>query len=64
MAKNKKKKNTIYRPSIDIGDKVSQMSKKEFNSFYEKELYRLQIELVKLQKWIKEKELKVEDEEE
>lgn len=33
--------------------------KKEKKKFYEKELRRLQIELVKLQEWVKQKELKV-----
>lgn len=48
-----------YAPSPEIKKQVAKMTKKEFNEFYEKELYRLQVELVKLQKWIKEKGLKV-----
>jgi polyphosphate kinase 2 len=37
------------------GKKEEKLSKK----FYEKELFRLQVELVKLQEWVKEKDLKV-----
>jgi len=39
--------------------KAKEMSKKERNKRYEKELRRLQIELIKQQHWIKEKGLKV-----
>lgn len=39
--------------------KAPKKSKKAFNKFYEKELRRLQIELVKQQEWIKHKKLKV-----
>ena len=37
------------------GEKEEKLS----NSFYEKELFRLQVELVKLQEWVREKGLKV-----
>ena len=37
------------------GEKEEKLDKK----FYEKELFRLQVELVKLQEWVKEKDLKV-----
>ena len=43
---------------IYFGDK-SQKTKRLDNKFYERELAKLQIELVKLQEWIKEKGLKV-----
>ncbi len=55
MAK-KAKSNTEKRPSTDTqGSNRPKMSNKE----YEQELFRLQLELVKLQEWIKYKGLKV-----
>ena len=38
---------------------TSKMGKSEFKAFYEKELYRLQTELVKLQGWVKQEGLRV-----
>ncbi|MCW8848834.1 MAG: polyphosphate kinase 2 [Melioribacteraceae bacterium] len=54
--KNESKKNKeSEKKQSNESDKKQKLSKK----FYEKELSRLQIELVKLQEWIKEKGLKV-----
>ena len=59
--KRKKKKNNIpVDQSINQDDELLTSAEKKLDKkFYEKELERLQIELVKLQRWIKEKELKV-----
>src|SRR6056297_3117573 len=60
-------KNALLKPWADMGQKTQgshiltdeKSSKKEKKKFYEKELRKLQIELVKLQEWIKQKNLKV-----
>jgi len=59
--KRKKKKSDIpVDQTSKHGDETISLSrKKNDRKFYEKELQRLQVELVKLQRWIKEKELKV-----
>ncbi len=48
-----------YVPSSRLQKQTAKMSRKDFNDFYEKELYRLQVELVKLQEWIRNKGLKM-----
>jgi len=60
MSKEKKndKKKPDSKHKIIIED-LKQPEKKLKKNFYEKELTKLQIELVKLQEWIKHKELKV-----
>lgn len=50
------KKNNLKRKETKKSEKVE---KKLSSKFYEKELIKLQVELVKLQEWIKEKKLKV-----
>jgi polyphosphate kinase 2 len=59
--KRKKKKSDIpVDQTSKHGDETISLSRKKIDKkFYEKELQRLQVELVKLQRWIKEKELKV-----
>jgi polyphosphate kinase 2 len=59
--KRKKKKSgiPIDKPSKSNDKTIDSSRKKIDKKFYEKELQKLQIELVKLQRWIKEKELKV-----
>ena len=60
-------KNALLKPWADMGQKTQgshiltdeKSSKKEKKKFYEAELRRLQIELVKLQEWIKQRGLKV-----
>jgi polyphosphate kinase 2 len=63
MKKNKKKKKDKYhvmeKDNINHADTRQQDKKKLDKKFYEKELVKLQIELVKLQEWIKDKGLKV-----
>ena len=60
---DKKKKKNSDKPvgsESKLNEQVDKSSKSKFDKkFYEKELQKLQIELVKLQRWIKEKELKV-----
>jgi polyphosphate kinase 2 len=55
MGQGAKKKNDIYKIQSIHGEKVPVIRKKH----YEKELKRLQIELVKLQEWVKHEKLKV-----
>ncbi len=58
MSKNKKrdkKEKTDLKNSEEVKIEKEKLNKK----FYEKELVRMQLELVKLQEWIKEKKLKV-----
>lgn len=55
--KEKKKQKPADEEQIDAS--VHEAKKKIKKKFYEKELSRLQIELVKLQEWIKHKKLKV-----
>ena len=55
MSKNKKTAGTPSSKTPSGGGKQKKIS----NSVYEKELFRLQLELVKLQEWIKEQGLKV-----
>ena len=50
---------TVQKPLDEKKDKDEKKPKKLKNKFYNKELKRLQIELVKLQEWIKHKGLKV-----
>jgi polyphosphate kinase 2 len=57
MSKSKKKQKKKEDPKPS--EKVNTADKKLNKKFYEKELSKLQIELVKLQEWIKEKKLKV-----
>lgn len=57
MSKSKKKQKKKEDPKPS--EKVNPADKKLNKKFYEKELSKLQIELVKLQEWIKEKKLKV-----
>lgn len=38
---------------------TKKMTKKEFNEFYQEELLRLQVELVKVQEWVKQEKVKV-----
>ncbi len=58
--KKKKHKSDIMEKHNSHHINSSQQEKKKLNKkFYEKELVKLQIELVKLQEWIKEKGLKV-----
>ena len=47
------------KKSQNNNDKIIQIKQKFDKRFYEKELVKLQVELVKLQEWIKEKKLKV-----
>jgi polyphosphate kinase 2 len=54
-----KKKNTTKKEKNNSDDKHEVEKKKLSKRFYEKELAKLQVELVKLQEWIKEKGLKV-----
>jgi polyphosphate kinase 2 len=60
---DKKKKKNSDEPvdsASKLNEQVDKLSKSKIDKkFYEKELQKLQIELVKLQRWIKEKELKV-----
>ncbi|MEM6582957.1 MAG: polyphosphate kinase 2 [Pseudomonadota bacterium] len=53
-----KKKSSVQLREVLVGD-VKASSKKLDNEVYEKELARLQIELVKMQEWIKHEKLKV-----
>lgn len=57
--KNKNEKNEGVLNSAEATDKKAKKKKKLKSKFYEKELSKLQIELVKLQEWIKAKGLKV-----
>ena len=59
--KRKKKDQRIPIDKTDKSDeeRITSSNKKIDKKFYEKELQKLQVELVKLQRWIKEKELKV-----
>lgn len=59
--KMSKKKNETKKSKSNEKNQSNELNKKQKLSkkFYEKELSRLQIELVKLQEWIKEKGLKV-----
>lgn len=58
--KNQKNKNKeISNPEKPEVENISRNEKKLDNKTYEKELQRLQIELVKLQEWIKDRGLKV-----
>ena len=54
VSKNKTKPGSGPAPSAEKSEKKSNLSNKE----YEKELFKLQLELVKLQEWIKHKGLK------
>jgi len=54
----KNKKTSLKQPS-NIKKEKSSTIKKIDKKFYEKELQKLQVELVKLQRWIREKKLKV-----
>lgn len=58
MSKSKKKQKNIKEEPKSL-EKNNTVKKKLKKKFYEKELSLLQIELVKLQEWIKEKKLKV-----
>jgi polyphosphate kinase 2 len=58
MSKSKIK-NSKIKNDISESHKLNQIKQKLNKKFYEKELVKLQIELVKLQEWIKEKKLKV-----
>ncbi len=55
MSKNKKKEKTDLKNSEEVKIEKEELNKK----VYEKELIHMQLELVKLQEWIKEKKLKV-----
>ena len=59
--KRKKKDQRIPIDKTDKSDeeRITSSNKKIDKKFYEKELQKLQVELVKLQRWIKEKKLKV-----
>ena len=59
--KRKKKNHEIPIDKTDKSDeeRITSSNKKIDKKFYEKELQKLQVELVKLQRWIKEKKLKV-----
>ncbi len=63
MSKNKKKdknsKTKTNKDFVNTNNKVENSQKKLNKNQYEKELRRLQIELVKFQEWIKAKKLKV-----
>jgi polyphosphate kinase 2 len=56
MSKHKKDKSKLKQKSVDI---IPEQKEKLDNKFYEKELEKLQTELVKLQEWIKKEGLKV-----
>jgi polyphosphate kinase 2 len=58
MSKSEKKQQK-KKEDLKPEEKVNTVYKKLNKKFYEKELSKLQIELVKLQEWIKEKKLKV-----
>lgn len=55
----KNKKSNIENNDTSTVEELKKGKKKLTKKFYEKELSRLQVELVKLQEWIKEKGLKV-----
>ncbi|MFO7659198.1 MAG: polyphosphate kinase 2 [Bacteroidales bacterium] len=57
--KDKEKKKHQDHPVKETATRVKNTKEKLDNDFYEKELEKLQIELVKLQEWIKAKGLKV-----
>ncbi|MBN2611650.1 MAG: polyphosphate kinase 2 [Bacteroidales bacterium] len=57
--KDKEKKKHQGKPGTETNTQVKDKKEKLDNNFYEKELEKLQIELVKLQEWIKAKNLKV-----
>ncbi|HOG19186.1 MAG TPA: hypothetical protein PKW37_01910, partial [Salinivirgaceae bacterium] len=57
-AKNHKKASESNN-NLDFHYEVVTDKKKIDNKFYEKELYKLQIEMIKLQEWVKAKKLKV-----
>ena len=66
MSKQSVDKQKTKNHKIPIGsthkpdeERLTSSNKKIDKKFYEKELQKLQVELVKLQRWIKEKELKV-----
>jgi polyphosphate kinase 2 len=48
-----------YIPTREIAKKLAKLSRKRKKKFYEDELYRLQVELVKLQEWVRLKGLRV-----
>lgn len=56
---SKSKKAEIFYVEEPLGEVVDAPIKKIKNSVYEKELFRLQLELVKLQAWIAQEKLKV-----
>jgi polyphosphate kinase 2 len=56
---SKSKKEEIFYVEESLGEVVDAPIKKIKNSVYEKELFRLQLELVKLQAWIAQEKLKV-----
>jgi polyphosphate kinase 2 len=56
---SKKNKKTSLKQPSNIKKEKSSTIKKIDKKFYEKELQKLQVELVKLQRWIREKKLKV-----
>jgi polyphosphate kinase len=58
MSKNKKR-DKKEKTDIKNSEEVKIVKEKFDKKFYEKELARMQLELVKLQEWIKEKKLKV-----
>jgi len=58
MAKDKKAKKSDEEPNSIVGD-IKAETKKIKNEVYEKELARLQIELVKLQEWVKHEGLRI-----
>lgn len=63
MKGNKKKEtpNISLVKNRETGPKLkgkAEKKKKLTNEFYEKELFRLQVEMVKLQEWVKEKGLR------
>lgn len=56
MSKTKNKKSKV---KVNDSEEVRIINKKLDKKIYEKELVQIQLELVKLQEWIKEKKLKV-----
>jgi polyphosphate kinase 2 len=57
--KKKQKQETVDSPQEESAPKHTKKRRKIKNSIYEKELSKLQVELVKLQEWIKHEGLKV-----
>ena len=58
-AAEKKEKETLVEAVKETSEEKTDKKKKMSNKLYEKELFKLQVELVKMQEWIKFKGLKV-----